>query len=81
MIEYTHPSLDVSMLAPFISLCSTPCSCRYFRPRSTWVIYIAVRDSEKDPNFLITFASEPFSINLVWSMSERQSRMGVQIIS
>jgi hypothetical protein len=32
----TLPSFVVRMLAPLMSLCMTPCSWRYWRPRRTW---------------------------------------------
>ena len=60
----TCPSFVVNMLAPLISLCNAPCSCRYFKPRRICLTYIATRGSEKEPNFFSTVDNDPFSIYL-----------------
>ena len=35
MRRLSHTSLPVRMFAPLMSLCTTPCSCRYASPCST----------------------------------------------
>mmetsp|Transcript_15398 Transcript_15398/g.47888 ORF Transcript_15398/g.47888 Transcript_15398/m.47888 type:complete len:224 (+) Transcript_15398:2211-2882(+) len=59
------PSLVTRVLAALMSLCSTPCSCRYTRPSSTCAIYMAARLSGSAPNLdgLMAVESAPPSTN------------------
>ena len=61
--NFTTPSFVVNIFAPLMSLCTTPCECRYASPRNTCATYTAHRLSGNAPNRLgcTVRASDPFS--------------------
>ena len=58
------PCPVTSRLAPLMSRCTTPCSCRYARPRRICTVYMAATCSDRGPNILMRDRMLPWSTYL-----------------